>query len=81
MTRTSHRPTRQATRDPRRCVHCRTQRVILPLGTMIAYEMQNREAFLLGPLLELRLTESESTLVSFCPGCGCLTTDVDHTSH
>jgi hypothetical protein len=68
-------------RDPLRCVHCRTQRVILPLGTMIAYEMQNREPFLLGPLLELRMHVGEDTPVSFCPGCGCLTSDVDHTTH
>ena len=79
--RTARRPSRSATRDPRRCVHCRAQRVILPLGTMIGYEMETRHPVLLGPLLELRLTEPDSTLVSFCPGCGCLTTDVDHSSH
>jgi hypothetical protein len=48
---------------------------------MIGYEMQNREPFLLGPLLELRMHVSEDTPVSFCPGCGCLTSDVDHTTH
>ena len=63
------------------CVHCQTERIVAPVSEFVGIARRHPE-LQLGPVVDaMRGYVGLDGLMSLCPGCMCMTTDLttDHT--
>lgn len=59
------------------CSHCRTERIVAPVGQLAAFFRAHDLAEFLEVTVQLRAWIGTDGLMSFCPSCFCMTTDLD----
>lgn len=62
-----------------KCTHCGTPRIVMPLSIMRGFCRKHASLLdLLSALEQMREFYDENDLVTLCPGCFCLTGDLDN---
>lgn len=59
------------------CMHCRSERVVAPLSEMVGFNRRHPVAGLGSALDALCAYVRPETLVAVCPGCMCVTADLN----
>lgn len=77
--KTRRRPTPTSQKAPALypCSHCRTERIVAPLSLLVGLNRQHPVPGLGDALAALVAMCGSDELAAICPGCMCLTTDLD----
>jgi len=61
------------------CTHCDTERIVAPLSEFVGFARKEPQLGLESVLDSMRAYVGRDGMVSLCPGCFCITSDLSDT--